>query len=160
VARLTALVTLYAAALGGGTAAFAHLCGLPPLDALYLAVVASSTVGYGDVAPRTPAARAFAVAWLLVGAVGLAKAVAVASEVWGRAAARRAAARLLAAPMGVADVRALDLYGDGRVSWEEYLYLMLVRMGRVSRGELDAIRGAFDAHDRSETGTIDYADVV
>jgi len=146
--------------LAAGTAAFARLGGLPLGDALYLATVASATVGYGDVAPATPAARAFAVGWLLLAALGLAKAITSGAEVRGRAKRRRAAARLLAAPIHAADVRALDLSGAGCVSWADYLYMMLLRSGRATREELDAIRRSFEAHDTSGSGTIDFADVA
>lgn len=157
-ARVGALFCLSVVTLAAGTVGFAALDGLPPLDALYLATTGASTVGYGDTTPATTGGRAFAVIWLLVAEVTLARAVAAAAASRGRAKVRRAVGRLLAAPFGVADLAAADLAGDGRVSWAEYLYMMLLRTGRVSRGELDALRASFDARDVSGSGTIDYAD--
>lgn len=154
-ARLAVLASLAAATLGAGTVGFGALCGLPPLDALYLATTGASTVGYGDATPASPAARAFAVGWLLLAEVTLARAVAAAAAARGRAKVRRAVGRLLAAPFGVADLAAADLVGDGRVSWAEYLYMMLLRTGRVGRAELDALRASFDARDVSGSGTIE-----
>ncbi|GAB0496652.1 hypothetical protein MMPV_007965 [Pyropia vietnamensis] len=159
-ARIGMHASMAAITLAAGTVGFAALDGLPPLDALYLATTGASTVGYGDATPTTDRGRAFAVIWLLVAEVTLARAVAAAAAARGRAKVRRAVGRLLAAPFGVADLAAADLIGDGRVSWAEYLYMMLLRTKRVSRVELDALRASFDARDVSGSGTIDYADCV
>lgn len=157
-ARLGVLACLATVTLAAGAVGFAALDGLHPLDALYLATTGASTVGYGDITPTTAGGRVFAVGWLLLAEVTLARAVAAAAASRGRAKVRRAVGRLLAAPFGVADLAAADLAGDGRVSWAEYLYMMLLRTGRVGRGELDALRASFDARDVSGSGTIDYAD--
>ncbi len=41
--------------------------GLPWGDALYLAIITTSTVGYGDFVPLTPAGRAFAAGLIVTG---------------------------------------------------------------------------------------------
>ena len=50
-----------------GTIAFSLAEGLPLADALYLCVATLSTVGYGDVVPKTAAGRLFCCAYILLG---------------------------------------------------------------------------------------------
>jgi voltage-gated potassium channel len=50
-----------------GTIGFHLLENLPPFDALYLTVMTLSTVGYGDVVPRTVAGKTFTIFLVVVG---------------------------------------------------------------------------------------------
>lgn len=52
----------------GGTLGFMRLEGLTFLNSLYLTAETLSTVGYGDVAPKTPEGRVFSVVLMLGGA--------------------------------------------------------------------------------------------
>jgi voltage-gated potassium channel len=63
-AALIALTTL-------GTAAYVVLEGLSLVDALYLTTVTISTVGYGDIVPKTPAGKLLTVTLIFLG-VGVA----------------------------------------------------------------------------------------
>ena len=54
-----------------GTGGYMTIEGLSFVDAFYLAVTTISTVGYGDVAPKTAAGRMFTIGIIIVG-VGLA----------------------------------------------------------------------------------------
>ena len=56
-----------ASALLIGTLAYHWLEGWSYLDALYFCVVSLATVGYGDLTPTTPFARAFTILYLING---------------------------------------------------------------------------------------------
>lgn len=64
-----------------GTAGFMTLEGLTPLDALYLTVTTLSTVGYGDMVPRTTAGEVFVIFLILFGVAAAGFTVSVIGQV-------------------------------------------------------------------------------
>lgn len=69
--RLKLSLIFFIGILVAGILGFMTLENLSFYDATYLAVVTISTVGYGDIVPRTPAGRMFACLFIIVG-VGMA----------------------------------------------------------------------------------------
>ncbi|CEH17523.1 Tandem pore domain K channel [Ceraceosorus bombacis] len=88
-----------------GAAVFSATEGFTFFQALYFALVAASTVGYGDFSVSTPAGKAFFICWSLLGVGVLSILFAVMSDAWASMAAknsgkrktRRAGARISAA---------------------------------------------------------------
>lgn len=66
--QFRALLLLYGALLLIGTAFYTRVEGWSGLDAVYFCVVTLATVGYGDLAPRTPLGKVFTMVYILIGA--------------------------------------------------------------------------------------------
>jgi uncharacterized membrane protein len=64
-----ALTVLFSAItlLAGGTYVFHEIEGWRPLDALYFCVISLTTVGYGDLTPKTDAGKVMAIVYILLG---------------------------------------------------------------------------------------------
>lgn len=58
-----------AIALLGGTLVYHWLEGWSYLDALYFCVISLATIGYGDLTPTTPTAKAFTIFYVINGIV-------------------------------------------------------------------------------------------
>src|SRR5215212_7107059 len=66
-ARMRLVLFAVLAAITVGTIMFHVLEGWSILDSLYVTAQTLTTVGFGDLAPRTPAGRAFATVFMIVG---------------------------------------------------------------------------------------------
>lgn len=66
-ARIRIVLMAVLAAIGLGTIVFHLLEGWSILDSLYVTAQTVTTVGFGDIAPRTAAGRAFATVFMIVG---------------------------------------------------------------------------------------------
>ena len=67
VPRFRAALLLAAILLLSGTVFYRHVEGWSWIDALYFSVTTVSTVGYGDLAPRTDLGKIFTVIYIFVG---------------------------------------------------------------------------------------------
>jgi voltage-gated potassium channel len=65
--RLAAAIAVLVLITIGGTAGYALIEGMPPLDALYMTVITISTVGYEEVKPLDAAGRIFTMALIITG---------------------------------------------------------------------------------------------
>ncbi|MCC6626046.1 MAG: two pore domain potassium channel family protein [Chloroflexi bacterium] len=65
-----ALVLVLLSTLTLGTTFYHHIEGWDWLDSLYFCVVTLATIGYGDLAPKTPQGRAFTIFFVFLG-IGL-----------------------------------------------------------------------------------------
>ena len=65
--ELRALLVLYFVLLVLGTVFYARFEGWSLLDSMYFCVVTLATVGFGDLAPRTPIGRGFTIIYVMIG---------------------------------------------------------------------------------------------
>ena len=62
-----ALLILYGLLLAIGTVFYTRVEGWSVLDAVYFCVVTLATVGFGDLAPRTPVGKVFTMVYVMIG---------------------------------------------------------------------------------------------
>lgn len=68
--ELLPLLALTSLVIAVGTVAYAYIEGWAWLDALYATIITITTVGYGDLAPRSPGGRLFAIFFTMI-AIGI-----------------------------------------------------------------------------------------
>ena len=87
------------------------------VDSIYLSVTSVTTVGYGDYAFETLAGRCFAIIWLLVSTLAVARAFLYLTELRIDKRNRRIAKWVLQKKLTLGDLVAADLDNDGSIRY-------------------------------------------
>eukprot|EP00438_Fugacium_kawagutii_P001256 Skav223452 [mRNA] locus=scaffold350:967387:969446:- [translate_table: standard] len=125
------------------------------VDAVYMAVITYSTVGFGDYTPDTKAGRMFACVMMVLGVVAFFNMVsAVAHAI--RASQRYYAGRLRLSKTGFTQI---DRDGSGFINITEFQIYMLLRQGRVTVQQLNHLDRLFECMDTDKTGRLSYEEI-
>lgn len=125
------------------------------VDAVYMAVITYSTVGFGDYTPDTKAGRMFACVMMVLGVVAFFNMVsAVAHAI--RASQRYYAGRLRLSKAGFMRI---DRDGSGFINITEFQIYMLLRQGRVTVQQLNHLDRLFECMDSDKTGRLSYEEI-
>ncbi|KAB2064263.1 hypothetical protein ES319_A09G007300v1 [Gossypium barbadense] len=143
-----------------GTVAVHFLENLDWVNSFYLAVTSVTTVGYGDFSFETLMGRCFAVLWLLVSTLAVARAFLYLTELRIEKRNRKIAKWVLQKKMTLGDLVAADLDNDGSVSKSEFIIYKLKEMGKIAEKDVLQICDQFDALDNSNCGKITVADLM
>lgn len=114
--KVALALTVVAFCVGVGATVLRKLENLGWLDAVYLAVMSVTTVGYGDQAFRTMRGRLFASAWLLVSTLAVARAFLYLAEMRIDKRHRAMAKWVLSRDMTVSEFLAADIDNNGYVT--------------------------------------------
>jgi len=146
--------------LGVGALVIGHYEGWDLSSTIYFTAVTATTVGYGDIAPRTEAMRLFCVFFIPY-------AVGVTAELFGRMTGvylrfkrEEAENEFLNSRLTLADIDRMDRNGDGIVVKDEFMRFFLVSMGKVSHEELDRLEVLFEKLDASHDGKLSIDDLL
>lgn len=143
-----------------GTITVHYLEKLDWVDSFYLAVTSVTTVGYGDYAFTTVTGRCFAIIWLLVSTLAVARAFLYLAELRIDRRNRRIAKWVLQKKMTLGDLVAADLDNDGSISKSEFVIYKLKEMGKISEKDIQQICNQFDSLDSTNCGKITLADLM
>ncbi|KAA8497124.1 Two pore potassium channel b [Porphyridium purpureum] len=152
-------VVIFSLFLAASTAFFMASEGFSVLNAIYFVIVTLTTVGLGDITPKHRSGKAFAIIFLLVGTVLLARLVGSAGEFIS---SKRHAQRMrdqLTSRMSAAEVDAMDSDGDGQISRNEYLITMLRKNELVSESDIKSILDRFDELDQDGNGFLSHKEL-
>ena len=130
------------------------------IDALYWSVVTGTTVGYGDLTPKTTGTKIFGMFYLLVSVVVTAKSLSHLGE-WVLSLGHvDLASSVLERKLTQEYLMSLDVDGNGQVSEFEYLSAMLVRLKYIDGKDVDQIMSTFRKLDGDGSGTLSVADLA
>ncbi|XP_010243700.1 PREDICTED: two pore potassium channel c-like isoform X3 [Nelumbo nucifera] len=143
-----------------GTIMVHVLEGLNWTDSIYLSVTSVTTVGYGDYAFKTVKGRCFAIVWLLVSTLAVARAFLYLTELRIYKRNRKIAKWVLQKRMTLGDLMAADLDNDGSISKSEFVIYKLKEMGKIAEKDILQICNQFDRLDTGNCGKITLADLM
>ncbi|XP_058222826.1 two-pore potassium channel 3-like [Rhododendron vialii] len=143
-----------------GTVTARYLEGMTWVDSFYLSVTSVTTVGYGDYAFTTATGRGFAIIWLLVSTLAVARAFLYLTELRIDKRNRKIAKWVLQKKMTLGDLVAADLDHDGSISKSEYIIYKLKEMGKIAEKDLMQISNQFDMLDNTNCGRLTIADLM
>mmetsp|Transcript_12327 Transcript_12327/g.37587 ORF Transcript_12327/g.37587 Transcript_12327/m.37587 type:complete len:317 (-) Transcript_12327:184-1134(-) len=131
------------------------------VDALYLTVISSSTVGFGDlhIKPDTKAELVTSV-WLIFATIGLAKVAGDFTNAHAQKQQDEMAAQVLKSALrSVSDFGRIDSNADGKVSRAEFLVAILVRTEKIPLEDINKIMDRFDELDTDKSGFVELNEV-
>lgn len=153
-----------------GTLVFCLTEDLSFVDGFYLTVVTVTSVGYGDISPKSIAGRWFAIFFLLPATIATAQAMSAAAAVpmkahkkklelmvirqYGEDLTNEELADLIQDPVGKRDST------DTTCSRNEFILKILVKLDKVNPKLLQDISAEFDRLDNDGSGFINLDDVV
>ncbi|KAA8526205.1 hypothetical protein F0562_008056 [Nyssa sinensis] len=143
-----------------GTVSVHFLEEMSWVDSFYLSVTSVTTVGYGDYAFKTLTGRCFAIVWLLVSTLAVARAFLYLTELRIDKRNRKIAKWILQKKMTLGDLVAADLDHDGSISKSEYIIYKLKEMGKITEKDIMLICNQFDTLDHSNCGRLTVADLM
>lgn len=123
-------------------------------EAFYMSCITLTTIGFGDIHPKTEIGRAFACVWMVLGISSAANMVSRVAEVF-LTQKRNSRINKFNDEM----LTEMDESGDGRVDRCEFLRYVLRRYDLVQKEELDMIMAQFDSLDRDGSGFLDQEDL-
>ena len=126
---------------------------------VYYAFITTTTVGLGDVAPVSQAARLFAVIFIPLSVAILGEILSVIGGFLVTKAAHKAEHEFLTREMTFEDLKTMDDNNDGQVSEVEFITHMLVTMDKVDQELIDELRELFVQLDAQSNGVLEPRDL-
>jgi len=133
--------------------------GLTATDAFFLAVQTVTTVGYGSPTIQNTATQWFAIPYILISTLLVAAALGTFADVFIERQQEKMAERILKADFDLEAILAMDTDGDASIDMAEFLEYMLVKMGKVSKIDIEKVKNQFRELDVDNSGALDAEDI-
>lgn len=135
--------------------------GWGPLTTLYYVIVTSCTIGYGDLVPTTQMERFLAIIYIPLACLIMGQWLAfVANRIIEHQSSQFRKNRLQLRELTSDDLEAMDINGNGQVSWAEFLEFMLIAMEKIDYELIDDLHSYFNKLDSSNDGVLSTEDLV
>merc|ERR1712137_389350 len=133
--------------------------GLTATDAFFLAVQTVTTVGYRSPTIQNTATQWFAIPYILISTLLVAAALGTFADVFIERQQEKMAERILKADFDLEAILAMDTDGDASIDMAEFLEYMLVKMGKVSKIDIEKVKNQFRELDVGNSGALDAEDI-
>lgn len=124
-----------------------------PVDAIYMAVITLTGVGFGDITPITHVGRTVGMVWMIVGVCATANFVGKMSR-WFFEQGQQSSLLLQSFEIDENTFKEMDQDGSGTLSQAEYRSYLLVKSGLISREILDTIDAQYALLDAEGTNRV------
>lgn len=145
--------------LFAATIIFAQTEGLSAVDAFYLTCISLTTVGYGDISPKSRAGRIAAIPLLLIGTFIVAKALGAFVDTFLEAKQAELVERALNRKLTIDDLTKGDRNNDGKMSEAEFILFKLERMNKLDLESVRNIENEFRKVDKDHSGELTMDEV-
>jgi len=129
------------------------------ITSIYWSTVTCSSVGYGDV-PLSEGSQYFAIFYMLTGTIVTASSLGELADVFIERGKREKHRKILREKLTTTSITDFDGDGDGQVSEQEFLEAMLVKLGKVTKADINEIKDQFKKLDVDGSGFLDEKDLV
>lgn len=124
--------------------------------AFYMSIITLTTVGYGDISPRSQLGRAVAVLWMIFGVLAVGNWIKGISDFLTET---QQGSHEDAQTIDHHVFDLIDKSGDGSLSKSEYVNYVLIKYGMVTEADLDMIESQYDEIDKMMTGSVTLAQI-
>lgn len=130
------------------------------IDILYYWNSTATTIGFGDVAPKTQIGRLLAVIFIPLSVISLGEVIAGCFAHLNARAAAKAEKDFLRREVTFNDLEYLDVNDDGKVCMLDFITFMLLAMQKVDKKTMKDLKSLFNALDTQSSGFIEKEDLI